>query len=44
MLLYLEGTSGLNENHTFLVDRESVARERRGSLLPVWDTHGTGPS
>ena len=26
MLLYLEGTSGLNENHTFLVGRESVAK------------------
>ena len=24
MLLYLEGTSGLNENHMFLVGRESV--------------------
>jgi len=40
----LEGNSGLNENHTFLVGRDSVARERRGSLLPVRDTHGTGPS
>ena len=43
-LLYLEGSSGLNESHTFLVGRESVGRERRGSLLPVRDAHGTGPS
>ena len=40
----LEGNSGSNENHTFLVGRESVTRERRGILLPVRDAHGTGPS